>query len=119
MARRRDRARGLNTRRGRAAASEFSAGGLVYRRRAGNCTVVLAARRHPESGALFWMLPKGHVEPGETPADAARREVREETGLDAAVERPLGDVTYWYLRRADRARPRRLLKSVRFFLVRF
>jgi len=76
---------------------------------------VLAARRHPESGTLVWMLPKGHVEPGETPAEAARREVREETGLDAEVERPLGDVTYWYVRRNAREGPRRVLKRVRWF----
>ena len=119
MARRSDRARGLSARRGHAVASEFSAGGLVYRERAGKCSVVLAARRHPESGALLWILPKGHLEPGETPADAARREVREETGIDAEVERLLGDVTYWYVRRGERARSCRVLKCVRFFLMRY
>ena len=30
-----------------------------------------------------WLQPGGHLEPGESPADAARREVIEETGLDA------------------------------------
>ena len=79
---------------------------------------MLAARRHPESGTLVWMLPKGHLEPGETPAEAARREVREETGLDAEVERPLGDVTYWYVRRNAPEGPRRVLKRVRFFVMR-
>jgi 8-oxo-dGTP pyrophosphatase MutT (NUDIX family) len=99
-------------------AREFSAGGLVYRRRGGVAAVVLAARRHPESGMLVWSIPKGHVEPGETSTAAAVREVREETGLEAEIERPLGDVTYWYLRR-DRAGGRvRVLKRVRFFLMR-
>jgi len=36
-----------------------------------------------------WILPGGAVEPGERPAAAARREVREETGLEAAVGDPL------------------------------
>src|SRR5205823_1835687 len=45
---------------------EFSAGGLVYRRRRGEVAVVLAARRHAQSGALVWTLPKGHLQPGES-----------------------------------------------------
>ena len=99
-------------------AREFSAGGLVYRRRGGVSAVVLAARRHPESGTLVWSIPKGHVEPGETSATAAVREVREETGLEAEIERPLGDVTYWYVRRDREGGRMRVLKRVHFFLMR-
>ena len=33
--------------------------------------------RHDKRGRLVWSLPKGHVEAGETPADAAVREVEE------------------------------------------
>ena len=97
---------------------EFSAGGLVYRRRRGEVAVVLAARRHAESGALVWTIPKGHVEAGESAAGAALREVREETGLEAVIEQPLGDVTYSYARTDDGGRPVRALKRVRFFLMR-
>ncbi len=97
---------------------EFSAGGLVYRRRDGRVSVVLAARRHPESGALVWTIPKGHLEAGESSEAAAVREVREETGLAAAVEDRLGDVTYFYVRRDEKGRPVRILKRVRFFLMR-
>jgi len=96
---------------------EFSAGGLVYRRRSGGCEVVLAGRRHAQSGELVWTIPKGHLEPGETSEVAARREVQEETGIEATVEDRLGDVTYWFARR-DEGRPVRIFKRVRFFLMR-
>jgi 8-oxo-dGTP pyrophosphatase MutT (NUDIX family) len=95
---------------------EFSAGGLVHRRRGDAVLVVLAGRRHAESGALVWGLPKGHVEPGETAPDAAVREVREETGIRAEIEAPLGDVAYWFVKRAASG-PVRVSKRVRFFLM--
>jgi 8-oxo-dGTP pyrophosphatase MutT (NUDIX family) len=40
---------------------------------------------------LGWELPGGNVDPGETDEAAVRREVLEETGLDVAVERYVGD----------------------------
>jgi 8-oxo-dGTP pyrophosphatase MutT (NUDIX family) len=119
MARRRDGAR-LSRPAARAPIErEFSAGGLVYRRRAGEVSVVLVARRHPKTGTLVWTIPKGHLEDGESSEEAARREVREETGVDAEIESKLGDVTYWYARRKDDGTPQRIWKRVRFFLMRF
>jgi HAD superfamily hydrolase (TIGR01450 family) len=38
----------------------------------------------------LWGIPSGHVEPGESVVDAVRREVREEAGLDVAVESLIG-----------------------------
>jgi len=49
---------------------------------------VLLLRRTEERGG-FWQPVTGRIEPGETPAEAARRELREETGADAPVD-PLG-----------------------------
>jgi 8-oxo-dGTP pyrophosphatase MutT (NUDIX family) len=120
MARRRD---GTRSRTGRPAARppvvrEFSAGGLVYRRRDGQWLVVLAGRRPTADGPIVWGLPKGHVEPGEHMVDAAVREVREETGLVATIEETLGDVTYWYVRRDEHGAPVRAFKRVRFYLMR-
>jgi 8-oxo-dGTP pyrophosphatase MutT (NUDIX family) len=56
-------------------------------------------------------LPKGGARPGETAEETATREVREETGVEAAVREPLGEVNYWYRRGG-----RRVYKTVHFFL---
>ena len=44
--------------------------------------LVLVKRRYPPSG---WAIPGGFVDPGESLADAVRREAREETSLDIEV----------------------------------
>jgi 8-oxo-dGTP pyrophosphatase MutT (NUDIX family) len=41
-----------------------------------------------------WVLPKGHVEPGETPEEAAVREVEEEAGVRAEVIARAGESEY-------------------------
>lgn len=51
---------------------------------------VLLARHVPRTGAANWTLPGGRVEHAEDPFDAVVREVAEETGCDAVVERLLG-----------------------------
>jgi len=62
-----------------------SAGGLVIDRR-GRIAVV---RQRDRQGRLRWTLPKGRIDPGETEAAAALREVYEETGLVASIVRPI------------------------------
>ena len=64
-----------------------SAGGLVVR---GGEVLLIAPR------AGRWQLPKGHVEPGEAPPEAALREVREETGVLGRVVAPLPSIDYTY-----------------------
>ncbi len=88
---------------------EFSAGGVVVRRFQGRpFTAVVVTHR----GAIA--LPKGHPDAGESAAEAAIREVREEAGIEATLLEPLDDVRYWYFRDG-----RRRFKIVRFFLLRY
>ena len=88
---------------------EFSAGGVCVRRIDGRDHV--AAIR--VKGGKVLALPKGNIDRGESPEQAARREVREEAGVDAEVVQKLGDVEYWYVRRGGT----RVFKNVAFFLL--
>jgi 8-oxo-dGTP pyrophosphatase MutT (NUDIX family) len=91
--------------------SEFSAGGVVVRD--GRCVVIVPTRRAAD-GSRVLALPKGHPDGAESPADAALREVREETGVDAEVVEELGDIRYWYMRGG-----RRIAKVVSFYLLEY
>lgn len=91
--------------------SEFSAGGVVVRD--GQCIVIVPTRRAAD-GSRVLALPKGHPDGAESAADAALREVREETGVDAALVEKLGDIRYWYMRGG-----RRIAKLVSFFLLEY
>ena len=94
-----------------ARSNEFSAGGVVVRD--GRCVVIVPARRIAD-GSRVLALPKGHIEAGESAADAALREVREEGGVEGRVVEQLGDVRYWYMRGG-----KRIAKVVRFFLLEY
>jgi 8-oxo-dGTP pyrophosphatase MutT (NUDIX family) len=92
----------------RAEAREFSAGGVVVR---GEEVVVIVPTRRAADGSRVLALPKGHVDPGETPVQAATREVREETGVVGEPVHELGESRYWYRRDG-----RTIGKAVVFFL---
>ena len=66
------------------------AGGVVYRRQ-GEPQYLLV---RPKAGGDEWVLPKGHIEAGESEDAAAVREVGEETGVVARVIGPLRSVEF-------------------------
>jgi 8-oxo-dGTP pyrophosphatase MutT (NUDIX family) len=98
----------MTRRRSSATSTEVSAGGVVVR---GDEVAVIVPTRRAADGRRVLALPKGHVDPGETPEQAAEREVREEAGVRARLVGELGDVRYWYQRDG-----RRIAKVVSFFL---
>ena len=75
---------------GDAAREEVSAGGVVVRLGAREPLFLVVRDRHRN-----WGFPKGHVKRGESAADAAHREVIEETGLAAVTVRGLIDTIDW------------------------
>ena len=94
-------------------AREISAGGVVVRRLRGRW--YFAAIR-PRGRGEVWALPKGLVDPDESPAETALREAAEETGLTARLDHKLGDVKYVYTRRGS---GERVFKVVSFYLLRY
>lgn len=101
----RGRRRGRNARRARV---ETSSGGVVFRR--GGAALDFLLIRDPYNN---WGLPKGHIEGGETPAEAAMREVAEETGLiELTVVTQLPTIDWFF-----RDRGRLVHKFCHFFLV--
>ncbi len=71
---------------------EHSSGGAVIAIRDGRPHVAMIATR----GRTRWGLPKGAVAKGETSEQAALREVREETGLEATIVKPLDTIEYFF-----------------------
>jgi 8-oxo-dGTP diphosphatase len=72
-----------------ARAPVMAAGGIVLRRGAPPLIAVVRQRKRNE-----WVLPKGKLDDGETPKEAAHREVLEETGHEVAIHEFLGTLVY-------------------------
>jgi 8-oxo-dGTP pyrophosphatase MutT (NUDIX family) len=110
---------------------EFSAGGVVIRQKDGSWWMAAielpsgtpVARPDPAKRAVrpkskpVLCLPKGLVDPGEKPLDAALREVREETGITAVPITKLGDSKYVYVRSWGDGE--KVFKIVSFYLLRY
>lgn len=85
------------------------AGGVVFRESARGREFLLV---RPSSGRDEWVLPKGHIDPGERPEETAPREIREEAGVEASLVRELARLpqttrsgaalVVWFLMRYER-----------------
>jgi ADP-ribose pyrophosphatase YjhB (NUDIX family) len=93
---------------------EVSAGGLVVDT-TGKLGLLIGRRDQKDvSGKrILWSLPKGHIEDGETPEQAALREVQEETGIESIIEKSLGVIDFWFM-----AGGKRIHKTVHHYLFR-
>ena len=87
---------------------EISAGGVVYRKEGDRLELLMIEDRYGK-----WTLPKGKQEAGEEVEETALREIREETGLQGRIVRPLMTVNYQY----DDPERGTVDKDVHYFLV--
>lgn len=90
---------------------EYSAGGIVIK----DGLVLLiknAAMKNPAKA--YWGFPKGHIDPGERDGEAAIRELKEETQIEAEVVTKLGESQYVFSRSGER-----IAKSVVYFLFKY
>ncbi len=93
---------------------QISAGGVAFRQQNGRTEVALIS-----VGELNrWQLPKGLVGAGEATEEAARREVREEAGVETELVELIEKVEYWYVSTSRGARVR-FHKYVYFYLLRY
>ncbi|MCM8778609.1 MAG: NUDIX hydrolase [Candidatus Omnitrophica bacterium] len=91
---------------------QHSAGGVIFRERGGRIEVALISRNNH----TIWCLPKGNIEKGESVEEAAKRETKEETGLDGELLQKINTIHYFYSSKKENLR---FSKTVDFFLFRY
>jgi 8-oxo-dGTP diphosphatase len=93
---------------------QISAGGVAFRYEGSDLQVAIVSVKP----SLRWQLPKGIVDPGETPEFTAVREVREEAGIETEMLRLIETIEYWY-QRVQYGQRIRYHKFVHFYLLRY
>ena len=93
---------------------EFSSGGAVFKKEK-NKTLWLVRATSPSKlfPNIYWTLPKGWIDEGETLEETAIREVKEEGGVEAKVVKKIETIKYFY-KHPERGN---VLKFVTFFLM--
>ena len=93
---------------------QISAGGVAFRWRDSEPQIAIVSVK-PK---MRWQLPKGIVDPGESPQVTAVREVREEAGIETELIKLIETIEYWY-RSVKYGKPVRYHKFVHFYLVEY
>jgi 8-oxo-dGTP pyrophosphatase MutT (NUDIX family) len=93
---------------------QVSAGGIAFRWRDAKPEVAIVSVKP----SLRWQLPKGIVDPGESPEITAVREVREEAGVETILLSLIETIEYWY-RAVRYGKPVRYHKFVHFYLLEY
>jgi len=93
---------------------QVSAGGVAFRRDKSKIQIAIVSVKP----TLRWQLPKGIVDPGETPEITAVREVREEGGVETDLLELIETVEYWY-QRVQYGKRIRYHKFVHFYLLQY
>ena len=93
---------------------QISAGGVAFRWADSQPEMVIVSVK-PK---LRWQLPKGIVDPGESPEVTAVREVKEEGGVETERLGLIETIEYWY-RSVKNGRPVRFHKFVHFYLLEY
>jgi 8-oxo-dGTP pyrophosphatase MutT (NUDIX family) len=93
---------------------QISSGGVAFRGTGPEPEIAIVSVK-PK---LRWQLPKGIVDPGESPQMTAVREVREEAGIETELIRLVETIEYWY-RSVKYGKPVRYHKFVHFYLLEY
>lgn len=93
---------------------QVSAGGVAFRWKDSEPEIAIVSVK-PK---LRWQLPKGIVDPGESPEVTAVREVREEAGVETDRLGLIETIEYWY-RSVKYGKPVRYHKFVHFYLLQY